>query len=952
MIRLRYIFIILVFLPLYLFAQEVYELDPRYPVHDLNSSLLIVEDIEKALKPNDLLKGELKADIKYHGSQRALKSKVTYWGILKIRPLSDLNGWTLHFRDKRIGIPAWVKSNGKVDVFGFLDNKLIFNKKTGVEVPKNERDVKQKWVLNRIKLDDIPANQVTTLVIKVEGTSLGYPAFFNLSSRSPEEPFYHEIYQFNNSFNLFVLGVFFIITLYHLLQYFYVKETVFLYFSIWSFICMMTMWMSVGGLIGSITDYRFSLWTIIANSIFWAFWFFGRTFIQSQEKFPLIDKLILGMAIFMILFILSLCILVEFFDMHPWYLRLGYQYYILSFYSFCSVILSVILIFQKDNFARYFGAGSMIGMTLLLIGNLWSGYIIKFPGFDPYAWGMFLKVVIFSFGIAYRQRILMLRYTKQQMEAQKNMAEARRIKDLDEIKSKFFANVSHEFRTPLSLILGPLEHAVENKISGRSNYHIDESSYHIVKRNAERLQGLVDQLLDLSRLESGHVYLSLTHGDLIQFLKAIVFSFESMAERNAINFNTNFPSDIDYAFFDKDKLEKIVSNLITNAIKFTPANGTVTVGVVGKVGWIHIEVTDTGKGIRNHDLKRIFDRFYRVEGSEEKGSGIGLALTKELVEFHNGQINVSSTLGVGTTFKIKLPISLMYLPENNYVLNQQTDSELVKENTQIQNIAQVKQEIHKEVPEPVNKEELLVLVIEDNSDLRTYINSIVSQGYKTILAKDGVQGERMAFEHTPDLIISDVMMPKKDGYALCNSLKNNPKSSHIPIIMLTAKAGFENKMEGLTQGADAYLTKPFKEEELMIRIKNLVDARKKMWDQFQSLDLSLIQDMSLQSVDDQFVQEVVHCIKENLDNEMLGVEDISRCVGFSRSQLHRKLKAVINKSANQLIIEIRMNEARRMLEQNVGNVSEVAYSVGYSNLPYFTKSFKKQFGVLPSKVGM
>ena len=208
----------------------------------------------------------------------------------------------------------------------------------------------------------------------------------------------------------------------------------------------------------------------------------------------------------------------------------------------------------------------------------------------------------------------------------------------------------------------------------------------------------------------------------------------------------------------------------------------------------------------------------------------------------------------------------------------------------------------------------------------------------------------MAFEHTPDIIITDVMMPKKDGFEFCHSLKQNAKTSHIPIIMLTAKAGEANKIEGLSQGADAYLTKPFNEKELLIRMKNLIESRKNLWDHFKALDMLLVDDIGVNSIDDKFLQDVFKTIKEHLDNERFGVEDIAAAVGFSRSQLHRKLKALSGKSANQLITEIRLNEAHRLLKSNAGSVSEIAYSVGYSNLSYFTKSFKEKFGVLPSKV--
>ena len=243
-----------------------------------------------------------------------------------------------------------------------------------------------------------------------------------------------------------------------------------------------------------------------------------------------------------------------------------------------------------------------------------------------------------------------------------------------------------------------------------------------------------------------------------------------------------------------------------------------------------------------------------------------------------------------------------------------------------------------------------MLVVRDNEDLREFISDILRPTYRVITASNGLQGERMAFEHIPNVVISDVVMPKKDGYELCRSLKKNTKTSHIPIIMLTAKAGKVNKMEGLTQGADVYLIKPFEADELLLQIRNVIETRKRIWEHFKALDMLLIDDLEVSSVEGQFLQKVMVVIKNNLDNERFAVDDIAREVGFSRSQLHRKLKALTNKSAQQLIAETRLNEAFRQLEHKIGSVSQVAYAVGYSNMSYFTKAFKDKFGTLPSKI--
>ena len=556
---------------------------------------------------------------------------------------------------------------------------------------------------------------------------------------------------------------------------------------------------------------------------------------------------------------------------------------------------------------------------------------------------MFLQIIIYSFGIAYRRQKLNEQNQLERLKSERSTAEIQRMKDLDDIKTRFFANISHEFRTPLSLIKGPLNRA--KNLSANNEINLSPKAFKVIENNTNRLQSLIDQLLDLSKLESGKVYLSLKSGDIVKHLRSLVFSFESLAERKNISLNTQFPTEIENALFDKDKLEKIVGNLLSNAFKYTPKNGSVTVIVGQTNGSIAIEITDTGKGIGKDELKLVFDRFYRVEGTEEKGSGIGLSLVKELVDLHNGNLSVDSVIGQGTSFKVTLPITLEGLPKSNAVIED------------IQNTPNIEVQTNEDltIDDPINSKGIktnlpVALIVEDNDDLRHFITDIIKDYYEVLTAENGLQGERMAFEHIPDIVISDIMMPKKDGYELCHYLKLNTKTCHIPIIMLTAKAGQDSKIEGLTQGADAYLTKPFDDKELLLRMKNLIDSRKKLWEHFKALDMLLIDDIEVNSIDDKFLQDVFSCIKNNMDNEQFSVEDIARTVGFSRSQLHRKLKALSGKSANQLVVEVRLNEAHRLLKQKAGSVSEIAYSVGYSNLSYFTKSFKEKFGMLPSTI--
>jgi signal transduction histidine kinase/CheY-like chemotaxis protein/AraC-like DNA-binding protein len=930
-------------------AQEAYVLESQYPVHDLQPQLQVVADTNEVYTPEIILKDSTIRFTTGDELPRRLEVGLTYWGTFQMIIKDSIAGWTLQFEDRRIGPPAWVKSNGKVDVYVFQGDNQVAQRKTGVEYSKTARDNQENWVLNQVSLDELPLNTPLTFIIKIRGNSLGYPAYFNLSARSPEQAGYHKIFSFHNSYNLFLFGVTFIIFLYHVLQFFYLRQRVFFWFSIWVLFCTLIQGMTIGLIIGQVTQYRFSIWLLISNSIWYSFWFFGRAFIDSKRKFPKLDKAILALAFSVIAETLLILFYEMIFSPQIRYLSVWPHFQFLQLYTIGSLILSIILLFKRDPFARYFGVGSLIGSGALAIGALWSRGVISVP-IDPYATSILLQIIIYSFGIAFRQQVLSKNIERERMEAQKTIAEIERIKDLDEIKARFFANISHEFRTPLSLITGHLRHArTKAQLAGHPAFiAIDQRAHNVITKNANRLNTLVEQLLELSKLESGNIHLSLKQGGLLAFVRSIIFSFESYAEENNISLNTYFSPDNPEAYYDKDKLEKILTNLLSNAIKYTSDRGSVTVVIDINSDYLYIEVTDTGKGIDKTEIKYIFERFYRVEGSEEKGSGIGLSLTKELVELHNGTIVVESIKGEGSTFRVKLPISSNHLPQAISTDNG-VDSQLI-----------VPKEIVPSTFDAPAKPKILaknakgtlpiILIIEDNEDLRLFISEIIGHKYQVLTAEDGLKGERMAFEHIPDLIITDVMMPQKDGYQLCHSVKNNPKTSHIPIIMLTAKAGHGSKLEGLMQGADSYLTKPFDEEELLIRIKNLIDARERLWEHFKSLDMFLTDELEVKSIEDHFLQDLFQTIKENLGNDQFGVDDLVRKVGFSRSQLHRKLKALLGKSANQIIIEVRLNEAYRMLKQNSGSVSEIAYSVGYSNLSYFTKSFKNKFGVLPSRV--
>ena len=925
------------------FAQAVYEVDTLYPVHSLDHVLRVYPDTLDTLTPKQVLRDYSSAY--YNGDQlpRYLDVGTTYWGKLTLRSDQPLEGWTLHFEDKMIGPPAWTKGNGKVDVYGYLADELIFHYRTGAEYSKAEKDYKGYWMLNAVPLDRIPVEREVHLVIKVRGNSMGYPAYFNLTARGPDQPYYHQIYQYHNSFNIFMLGVTFIIFLYHLLLYVYLREPIYLWFCLWLLFCTLTQAMTVGLIIGDFFNYRYALWFVIANGIFYSFWFFGRVFVDSKKKFPVLDKVILGLALFTLTEIVVMLFYIVFAHPQTYFTGVGMHYGILMGYTVVSLVVSILLAVKKDLFARYFGIGSVVGTAALILGTLWSmGLIVPPFRLDPFVTGMFLQITIYSFGIAYRRQRLAKVAEQERLDAQLSRMEMLRVKELNAMKTRFFTNISHEFRTPLTLIQGPIQEAAK-KGRGGDRIVLEQRDFDVVHRNSERLQHLVDELLELSRLETGRVQLMLKKGSVTIPIKTLVHSFDHLAERLGIRYRCNFPQTDVQGYLDAGKLEKILGNLVSNAFKYTQKGGSVDIDVECSEKYLWVTVTDSGKGISEKDIPHIFDRFYRVEGSEQKGSGIGLALAKELVGLYKGRLTVESKVGLGSTFSLQLPLTLeAFEAEATHVALDPRSDEMEGPPLALE-----------ETDAPMKKrasERPVVLVVEDNGDLRNYIESVLKDRYRVLLAKDGEEGIRRAVETIPDAVVTDVMMPKKNGFELCTALKSNMKTSHVPILMLTAKVGQENKLDGLLKGADAYLTKPFDTDELSIRLKNLIGLRERIWARLKQDQGIWVDDLQLDSLDDRFLKKVFQTIRDHLDDSLFSVEKLAEQVGFSRAQLHRKTKALLNMTPNHLIADIRLDAAHQMLLHRTGKVSEVAYAVGFSNLSYFSKSFKRKYGQLPSEV--
>jgi signal transduction histidine kinase/CheY-like chemotaxis protein len=520
------------------------------------------------------------------------------------------------------------------------------------------------------------------------------------------------------------------------------------------------------------------------------------------------------------------------------------------------------------------------------------------------------------------------------------------LRQIDQMKSNFFANISHEFRTPLTLILGQIESVISSGIDNREN-----AKLLLAQRNARRLLTLINQLLDLSKLEAGNMELNVSKYNIVSFLKNLLYSFEAMAAYKKIDLS--FESDSDYipVMFDLDKMEKVFFNLVSNAIKYTGENGKVSVSVVVVESKdVLIKVEDTGTGIPEKYIPYIFNRFYQVESSSTRnyeGTGIGLALVKELIDLHKGSVTVNSREGVGTEFQVRLTLCAeiaVAVNDENAVIDKNQVSVYYHEKGEIEEING-----HDKLLKPENTNSEIVLVVEDNKDVRAYIREQLEEFYIVKEAENGEVGIKLAFETVPDLIISDLMMPKVDGFEFCKTVRNDERTSHIPIVVLTAKAGFDDKIEGLEIGVDDYLTKPFSAKELRVRVRNLISQRKLLRSRFKTATVIKPSEVTAKSIDQVFLDKVIKTIEANFENQNFIPESLAETVNMSVSQLNRKLNAMIEQPAGQLMRSLRLQRAADLLKQKAGTVSEICYQLDFNDPAYFSRAFKKQFGCSPSE---
>jgi signal transduction histidine kinase/DNA-binding response OmpR family regulator/ligand-binding sensor domain-containing protein len=584
--------------------------------------------------------------------------------------------------------------------------------------------------------------------------------------------------------------------------------------------------------------------------------------------------------------------------------------------------------------------------------GIWSNKLteLKIISLPPW-WLSWWAYILYAFIIGYAAMAYFkfkVNKAKLQTQLKFEQEEAKRIKELNSVKTQLYANITHEFRTPLTVILG-----MANQIKNDPQKHLNDGLNMIV-RNGNNLLKLVNELLDLSKLEDGKMSLHIINGDLVAFLRYSVEAFQSLAASQQKQFHFLADTDEMRVAYDPEKLSQIITNLLSNALKFTPPLGNVYVTITQQAGSVPthtnlvLKVKDTGIGIPENQLEHIFDRFYQVDNSHTRtteGTGIGLSLTQELVKLMDGLITVKSPpVGAtkGTEFTLIIP----------FMKVQQEVEEIVKPAVLNELIVAAKPVILNDPKKENNKP--LLLLVEDNIDVVAYTASCLPD-YKLSVGKDGQEGYDIAVEIIPDLIITDVMMPYIDGFEMCRKLREDERTSHIPIIMLTAKADIQSKLEGLEKGADVYLEKPFNKDELLLRIRKLLEQRKNLQEYYSKQIGIAASEIPVDSItttnvkEHEFVKKIRELVEANFSNYEFSVEQLCRQLFMSHSQLHRKLEALTNCTPNKFIRLVRLQKAKALLADPSQSIGSIALDCGYIDAGYFARVFKQEYGVTPQE---
>lgn len=551
--------------------------------------------------------------------------------------------------------------------------------------------------------------------------------------------------------------------------------------------------------------------------------------------------------------------------------------------------------------------------------------------------GSFLWYSVQKMREAYRQ----LELKNEEVLKQKQQIEkiSEQLQKSTKAKVDFFTSISHEFRTPLTLIQAFSDDLLPSSDLSEKNLE----AIRLIKQNGTRLLNLVNQLMDFRKIENNKMVFRPSENHLLFFLRQIMKSFELTAQKRQIDFRLVSDADNLMLWFDLHLMDKVLFNLLSNAFKFTDDGGNILIKVSIDTleEKVHITLEDSGRGMRPEEAARVFDAFYQTEEGRTKGTGLGLALTKALVELHQGYIQVSSILGKGSRFTIKLPLGKVHLDDKMLINQTSADFEPMQ---------YAAEEYINPLEEAAERfAENRILIIEDNQQIQSFLQRKLAANFEILCALDGEKGLDIAFQETPNLIICDIMLPGKDGLEVTKKLKSDLRTSHIPIIQLTAQSTVEQEIEGTRSGADAYLTKPFNVNLLLEKIKNLLTSRELLKERYRDNQFFLQEQGNLSALDQHFIEQFMHYVQNNFHRQDFQMSDLSQELNLSRSQLYRKVKALLGQSIADIIQDFRLKKAEEFLISGELTISEIAYEVGYSTPDYFSRVFKGKHNVVPSQ---
>ncbi len=870
----------------------------------------------------------------YKGHSLELKTNQKYWGRFQIKNdlllSTDYVEWILEFSG------SWTD----LDVFIEQQDGTFEQLKSGVFVSNREKKFVPELEGNFVKIV-LAGQQTRRVFFHGEGKRGNAPPSF-IAKLSHSDAYFLGLKSRRSGQALYI-GFIVMMLLYNLIFYFINRDRSYLYYSIY----LSTLVVYTSFVTGDLADWieptllpnhpQFLYFGKIAIYIgLIAYFAFLRRFLDLKTLLPKWDKFLIIFSIIGIPWII-----VDVFLMF----KTNFSYIIgdsltlvyIGLFILINIVFAYRLYQTKDKKGYFIVAG----IAALCLGFLLTAFEwMQTVGFSAIysIIGSIVEVVLFSLGLAYRQwegqkakQKAYFELEKSNFEKKQEQAESLRLKQLDELKTDFYTAIAHEFRTPLTVIMGMNENISNN-----------EKEKQLIRRNSENLLQLINQMLDLSKLESGDLTLNKINADIVAYMRYLTESFYSLATDRGVRLTFYSEAKSVRMDYDEVKIQHIIYNLLSNAIKFTNEGGKVILHLKRVGNQLVLKVQDTGNGIAPKDLPHLFDRFYQGENSRKNsqvGTGIGLTLTRQLVELMQGEIKVESQEGEGTDFVICLPIenkattkkeAVTVIKRNNALLEEEKTTETVETDGK--------------------KKDTLptLLIIEDNADVVTYIRTILQKKYKIHTAKNGQLGIEKAIELVPDIIISDVMMPIKNGYEVCETLKKDERTSHVPIILLTAKATPVDKLEGLTYGADAFLTKPFPKDELLVRLEQLIIIRQKLQQRYNSEENKTITVVNSHTeMETNFLQKLQNIVEENLHNNQFGVPELEKSAGMSKMQVYRKLKALMDKTPSAFIRSVRLQKGKELLQNSDLNISEIAYEIGFSDPNYFSRTFQKEYGTSP-----